>query len=123
MTHDQLLEAADQLPGDELEQFARQVVQLAASRRYKSLPTREAELLRAIHSEPDPSRIERYRELHAQRLGLSEEHAAELIALSDWLEEKHAERMKAVAELAQLRGVRLSEMMDQLGIRHLINDE
>jgi len=41
---------------------------------------------------------------------------AELTQLTDRAEELHAERMAALVELATLRGVSLSVLMDQLGI-------
>jgi len=40
----------------------------------------------------------------------------ELTRLTDRAEELHAERMAALVELAQLRGISLSVLMDQLGI-------
>ena len=123
MTNHQILEAAEQLPNDELELLAGQIAQLAAKRRCPSLPSREAELLRRINEEPDPSRVQRYHDLTPQRKSsqLDADQTSELLGLSDWLEEFHAERLGAVAELARLRGLALAEMMDNLGVKHLVS--
>jgi hypothetical protein len=40
----------------------------------------------------------------------------QLIGLTDWLEEMQAERLAALAKLAQVRGVTLPVVMQQLGI-------
>lgn len=125
LTANQLLSAADQLPDDQLEELVQQVAQLAAKRRAPSLPSGETELLRQINQQPDPHRVQRYQELRAKRENvlLDEAETQELLALSDWLEETHAERLQAVAGLAQLRGLSLNDMMTNLAIRHLINGE
>ncbi len=124
MTASQLLEAADQLPNDELEKFMQQVVHLAAKRRCPSLSEREADLLHQVNLEPDSSRVARYRDLRAKRktAELTEEETKELLAASDWLEEVHAGRLQAVAEFARLRGVSLAEMMQTLGVKHLVDE-
>ena len=48
---------------------------------------------------------------------LSEEGFAELAALIEKLEIMHAERMKSVSDLADLRGVTLQTAMKQIGLR------
>lgn len=120
---EQLLSAADQLPDDQLQALAQQVARLAARRRSSALTPSESDLLRRINLEPNAQRVARYHELRARRLSdsLNEAEARELLELSDWLEEMHAERLRAVAELAQARGLSLDEMMQRLGVRHLIN--
>lgn len=50
-----------------------------------------------------------------EQLGL-EEHA-ELIRISDQIEEVNTERMKYLVELAKLRNVPLRELMETLGIK------
>ncbi len=124
MTANQLLEAAGQLANDELEEFMQQVVHLVAKRRCPALTPREGELLRRINQEPDFSRIAQYHDLRARRKAaeLDATKTNDLLTLSDWLEEFHAERLEAVAELAQLRGVSLAEMMQTLGIKHLVDE-
>jgi hypothetical protein len=61
--------------------------------------------------------MNRYQELLRKREAaqLSGAELEELLALSDRIEVLHAERMAAIAELARLRGISLSEMVSQLG--------
>jgi hypothetical protein len=63
MTTDHLLEAVDQLSNETLDEFARQVTRLAATRKCPSLSSHETELLREINKEPDPVRVRRYQKL------------------------------------------------------------
>ena len=67
-------------------------------------------------------KLARYRELVGKRDArtLEADEQRELCALSDWLEERNAERLGYVADLAQSRGVSLGELMDQLGLEHLV---
>jgi hypothetical protein len=60
----------------------------------------------------------RMRELQALRDGekLSAAGYAELAALTDELEEIHADRIKALIELANLRGTSVAEQMDKIGL-------
>jgi Cys-tRNA synthase (O-phospho-L-seryl-tRNA:Cys-tRNA synthase) len=116
MTTEQLLDAVDQLSCEELEG----IVQLEARRREPALSKRETELLRQINTEASPDRLSRYHELREKRKRgeLTDPQQQELVQLSDWIEEVHAERMAYVAELACLRGLNLSQMTGQLGIQH-----
>ena len=72
---------------------------------------------RAVPDGP-PDAQRRYWELIDKRRAetLSSKEYDELLELSDKSEELNAERIKALAELAQFRGVSLPEVMDQLGI-------
>jgi hypothetical protein len=115
---DQLIEAAGRLPDVELNEFVRQVVQLGAARRTPSLSTRETELLQKVFAEESYESLERYQELLKKRDSneLSAEELSELLSLSDRMEVVHAERMSAIADLARLRGISLSETLAQLGV-------
>ena len=122
MTTEALLDSVRSLPTDQLEEFAVEVMRLTASRRSHSLTMTETEALKEINRPLPADRISRYRELVEKRdagsLAADEHH--ELCALSDWLEERNAERLGHVAELARSRGVTLSKMMNQLGLEHLV---
>ena len=122
MTTETLISLAEQLPDDELMELAQQVRLLAAKRRHSSLSSEETAILKRINQEPEPDQVRRYQELQSKRERglLDESELEELQSLSDWLEETHADRLSAVADLAQLRGLPLGEMMKQLGIRHSI---
>lgn len=121
VTSEQLLESIHRLPDDQLQEFTAQVLRVNASRRWPSLSASETDLLKEINQPLPADQIARYRELAGRRDAgtlTTEEHRA-LCDLSDWLEERNAERLGHVAELARMRGVGLSEMMDQLGLKHL----
>lgn len=118
-SQDQLLHAAEQLPADDLKHFLQRVIYLEATRRDPPLSANETELLQAINREPPAERVSRYVELKAKRdtVALTDQETNELLDLSDWLEEVHAERLGHVAELAKRRGVSLVAMLGQLGLK------
>jgi len=118
-----LLESVRNLPNDQLQEFAEQVLRLNASRRSPSLSTSETEALREIHRPLPANTVERYRELVQKRDAgtLAGDEHRDLCALSDWLEQRNAERLGHVADLARSRGLMLSEMMRQLGLEHLVD--
>jgi len=120
-----LLESVRSLPNDQLQEFTDQVLRLSASRRSPSLSASETEALREIQRPLPAETVARYRELvgkHDAGALAADEHR-ELCALSDWLEQRNAERLGHVADLARSRGVALSEMMDQLGLKHLVDSQ
>ena len=67
---------------------------------------------------PPAAEWDRYYTLVAKRRNgvLSEDESAELTAASNRIEEQNARRMEHLAELARLRNVTLTELLDQLGI-------
>ena len=114
-----LLHGVSQLDTSHLEQFTRQVLALRAQRRAPHLPQQEAELLQQINEGlPMPLQM-RLQELSAQRQEglLTAETQQELIDLMAEAEARDAQRITLLAELAQLRGVSLREVMAQLGLR------
>jgi hypothetical protein len=119
----ELLVSVDALPDDQLQVFTEEVLRRNASRRSPSLSTTETQLLKEINEPLPADRIARYRELEGRRRAetlISDEHR-ELCDLSDWLEERNAERLTRVATLARLRGVALADMMSQLGLESEAN--
>ena len=117
-TADQLIAAANRLPDIELNEFVRQVIRLNATRRTPSLSARETELLKSIFGESSREDLERGQQLRSKRDAgeATAQELNDLLPLSDRIEVIHAERMAAIAELARLRGIGLSEMMTQLGV-------
>lgn len=118
MTIDTLLKAAAQLDASELERFISELLALRARRSISDLSREESVLLQQINKGLPPDVQQRYDTL---RNKLSEETIApdehqELIALNDQIEEADAERVKALTDLAQLRNISITELMDELGI-------
>jgi hypothetical protein len=83
---------------------------------------REAELLQRIRLTvvPEAELGEYYRlSVLRQAEQLQEQEYVQLISLTHRVEAIHAERLKYVAELAQLRGVPLRQTMSDLGLMHV----
>jgi hypothetical protein len=82
------------------------------------LPRVEAELLQKINEGLPEATWERYRSLKAKRdaEALTEEEHAELLRLVNEIELRNARRLEVVGELARLRGVRLPDLVKQLGL-------
>lgn len=81
-------------------------------------PVAEADLLQRINAGPTEEVWRRYHALVAKRRAetLSPAEHAELIELSDRIEEANAQRISHLVELARLRGQSLATLMAQLGI-------
>lgn len=82
------------------------------------LSSAESRLLKTINASLGAIEWERYRLLLAKRDAETLERAeqAELIRLSDQIEEANARRMKAVAELARLRKTTIPALVETLGL-------
>jgi hypothetical protein len=118
VSSDELLKAASRLNLSELEKLVASVIALQAQRRAPSLPKTEAELLLKINQGIPADLQKRYNELVAKRRAttLSPDEYEELLRLTDEVEKLQARRVKNLAELASLRKVSLSKLMDDLGI-------
>jgi hypothetical protein len=119
MSLDELIQAANQLDSAELDRLIKQVVILRAHRKANVLPLEESELLHKINQGVDPELRAQYQTLRAKREAstLTDTEYNTLIQLSNTIEQFGAQRLKALANLAQLRQVSLSELMETLGIR------
>lgn len=88
-------------------------------RRAPGMPTRESELLLRLQTLFPPEQTREYHALCAKSDAgtLIETERQQFLTLLEQRDHQNAERLELVAELAQLRGVSLREMMAQLGIR------
>jgi transcriptional regulator of heat shock response len=114
-----VLDSVVQLDIRELEQFAAALNRVLVQRKVPSLPQREAELLQQINRGlPTPVK-HRYAELSAMLADetLTAQEHQELLTLIDQVELANVERIKHLIALAQLRGVDLDILLDQLGIQ------
>lgn len=116
---DQLLNAALQMPEDEFQRFVTKLFTVKARTRTATLSERESELLPRINQGLSATDAQRMRTLIAKRQSytITETELQELIGLTDESERLNVERMKALVELAQMRGVTLDEVVKQLQIR------
>ncbi len=116
---DQLLAAIEQLPWPEMNRLTDRLLTLRAARRAPHLSADETALFARINRVLPAADKARLHELIARREAetLTATEQPELIELTDRLEELHADRVAALATLAQTRGVTLAAVMEQLGIR------
>lgn len=119
LSSQQIISGVQTMPLDELEQLVKNVLAVRAERIAPHLSGEESKLLRIIQKTPVKKNLLRMKELQALRdeEKLSPEGFAELAKLIEKLEELHAERMNAVAALADLRGVTFQTAMKQIGLR------
>ncbi|MDE3091823.1 MAG: STAS/SEC14 domain-containing protein [Chloroflexota bacterium] len=116
---DELLKAVGRLSQPDLDQFVFQIIALRAQRQAPGLPHAESELLLKIN-EGIPSDIQtRYNELIAKRQAeaLTPGEYEELLRLTQQVEKLEVRRVEYLAELARLRGISLTALMENLGIR------
>ena len=118
---EELLRAIDHLEEAELQPFISQVLARTARRLAPHLEHRESELLEKINRALPPESEQRYRKLIAVRQAkeLTPAELEELLSLTDQAERLQAERIQHLADLARIRGVSLTELMDDLGIAPL----
>jgi hypothetical protein len=115
----QLMQLAEQLSSAELGRLAREVTMLNARRKAPVLGNRESALFATINeglSDRERLRLVELGDLrYAERLTPAQH--SELLELQEKLESLHTARIEALGELAQLRGISLIELMNQLGIQ------
>ena len=116
---DKLLEAIEQMDSNELERFVPRVIAIQARRRAPGLSQTESELLIKINRVLAPDVQKRLNELIAKRQAetLRPDEHEELLRLLEQSEKMEAARVEAMAQLARLRGVSLTTLMHNLGIK------
>ena len=84
--------------------------------REQRLSAEESRLMQEINRGPDDAPWQRYRSLVRKRQDetISSEELSELIRLSDLIEGDHVRRLRAVSELAGLRGTTLESLMKEM---------
>ena len=118
MSLDELIQAANELDETELDRLLQQIVTLRAQRKAHALPAEEADLLDRINQGVPADLRAEYQALRAKREAetLTEAEHEQLIQLSNQIEQWGAQRLEALATLAQLRQVALPTLMETLGI-------
>ena len=118
VSSEQLLNVVKQLPAPELDNFVAEILKLRAQRFAPSLPQQEAELLLSINNAIPTDVQARFNELIAKRdqHQLSAQEQVELLDCVDEIEALEAQRIGHLGELARLRNMTLSELLQQLGL-------
>ncbi|MBC6431763.1 STAS/SEC14 domain-containing protein [Nostoc sp. HG1] len=119
LSSDELLKAVEQLNQAELERFVSQIIILQAQRKASSLPQKEAELLLKINQGIPHDTQRHYNELITKREAenLTTNEHRELLYLTEQIEQLQTQRIEYLADLARLRGISLTALMENLGIQ------
>jgi hypothetical protein len=119
VSSEELLRAVEQLPPPELAAFTEKVLALRLRQAAPVLSQDETELLMRIN-QGVPADIQlRYDTLIAKRAAetLTAEEHAELLRLTDQIEQIDANRMEQLVALAQMRQISLAQLLRDLGFR------
>ena len=116
---EQLLQAALQMPRAELEQFVARLLTLKISQDTPHLSQAESELLLTINEGIPAATQQRLDALIAKRQAhtLTRGEHQELLQITEQIEQRDAERLQHLIELAALRHVTLDALMQQLGLQ------
>lgn len=119
LSSEALLKAVEQLSLPDFEQFVSQVIALQAQRKASNLPQAEAELLLKINQGIPSNTQKLYDELIAKRDAetLTNDEYIELLHLTEQIEKYQAKHIEYLSELARLRGISLTALMENLGIQ------
>jgi hypothetical protein len=124
LSKNELLQAAEQLSSVELEQFVQEILALSAKRKAPSLSHNESDLLLKINQGVKGEIQQRYNLLVEKRQAetLTSEEYQELLDLTHKVEEHQVMRLKYLSQLARVRQISLSQLVEQLGIQPKNND-
>lgn len=113
---DDLLELIQKLDNQSLSKFAIEVNQLVSKRNTNAPNKREADLLKKIKTAIPISIKKRQKQLYdmLHQGTITPKERDELLLLNDKLEEKAAERIHLMGELAVLKGIPIQELAAQL---------
>ncbi len=119
LPYNELWQGIEQLPLPDLEKFARQTANLLARRRTPVLPRQESTLLLKINQSMLPSDQQARCDAlvvkrQAETLTVSEHQ--ELITLTDRLGGLNEQRLDSLTQLANLRQMPLTLLMEELGM-------
>ena len=119
LSSDDLMHAVKQLNPSELEGFVSQIIAFQAHQKAPGLSKDEAELLLKINQGVPPDIQDRYDELITKRKSetLTPEEYDELLRITDQVEKLDAERLKYLEELACIREISLTALMEDLQIQ------
>ena len=115
---DDLLSSIVAMDTQALRKLLNQLQQVVESR--QNAEAEDVELLQKIRAMIPASLVRRYRQLHTkQQVGaITANEQAEMRLLTDFMEEKSAERVALLARLAGLRKMPLPDLAKQLRIQH-----
>ena len=118
LSSQQLLQTVEQLDDTELEQFLSQVIILHTQRKSAQLLTGDVEVSLNHHYDPNCHSLNYYIPLITKtEKQMTEEEYRELLRLSEQIDQLQAHRFEYLADLANLHGISLTELMMSLGFQ------
>ena len=119
---EEIIKGVQQLDNQSLTTFANEINRLVSTRKHLKSDKREVDLLKKIKTAIPVSVKQRQKQLFArlQEDIISLPERDELILLNNLIEEKTAERIVLIGELAALRHVSVQELYEQLSIKAVL---
>lgn len=119
---EEIIKGVQQLDNQSLTTFANEINRLVSTRKHLKSDKREVDLLKKIKTAIPVSVKQRQKQLFArlQEDIISLPEQDELILLNTLIEEKTAERIVLIRELAALRHVSVQELCEQLSIKAVL---
>jgi hypothetical protein len=119
MNVDELLKAVDDLSEADLEHLVERALFVRAKRKATVLSSEETALLLEINQGVPSDLLDRYQVLLEKRDddALTDAEYAELLDISNQIEDVGVKRIEALANLATIRQVSLPKLMDNLGVQ------
>ena len=115
-----LVQGISRLNTDELTSFFEHLNRVIGGQKSPTPLGEEAILLKQIKAIIPASVIRRLKELQTKRYDntLSEKEQEEMLLITDFIEEKSAERVVLLAALAKIRQVSLPDLMKQINLKN-----
>jgi hypothetical protein len=119
---EEIIKGVQQLDNQSLTTFANEINRLVSTRKHLKSDKREVDLLKKIKTAIPVSVKQRQKQLFArlQEDIISPPERDELILLNNLIEEKTAERIVLIGELAAQRHVSVQELCEQLSIKAVL---
>jgi hypothetical protein len=116
---EELVQGLTQLNSTELNSFLTRVNQIATKQDKLPISKQEEELIKQIKSIIPPSILKHFKHLQSKMHDdtITEKERSEMILLTDFMEQKSAERVLLLTKLSQLKGVSVLELVDMLKIK------
>jgi len=113
---DDFVRSMSRLDTDDLKKVLEQLNQVLSLRGQKQPEDREAQLVQQIRDAIPASAVRRYRQLRnrQQNGSISAKEREEMLLLTDFMEEKSAERVMLLGALAEMRQTTIAELARQL---------
>ena len=119
MGFDDLVSSVSRMDTADLKKVLEQINQVLSLRSHQQPSEREAQLLQQIRDVVPASVTRRYQQLHKkqQNDSITAKEREEMLLLTDFMEEKSAERVMLLGALADIRQTTITELAKQLRIR------